>query len=89
MCIVMSLQPSLSEPLSQRDNKHSEAAHRKSKQHSSTIPAPPSHPPHCYKAYQLYTLYRGKNGKIMQVGTDHWLSPYTSAVDMSLGPHFT
>ncbi|XP_061098170.1 ankyrin repeat domain-containing protein 6b isoform X1 [Conger conger] len=58
--------PSLSEPLSQRDNKHSEAAPRKNKQHASTIPAPTSQPPHCYKAYQLYTLYRGKNGKIMQ-----------------------
>ncbi|XP_035279883.1 ankyrin repeat domain-containing protein 6b isoform X1 [Anguilla anguilla] len=59
--------PSLSEPLCQRENKHSEAAHRKKgKQHNSAQPAPPAQPPHCYKAYQLYTLYRGKNGKIMQ-----------------------
>ncbi|KAG9347419.1 hypothetical protein JZ751_004986 [Albula glossodonta] len=59
--------PSLSEPLSQRENKHSDAVHRKkSKQHGSALPAPPPPPPHSYKAYQLYTLYRGKNGKIMQ-----------------------
>ncbi|KAJ8356061.1 hypothetical protein SKAU_G00188550 [Synaphobranchus kaupii] len=59
--------PSLSEPLCQRENKHSEAAHRKKgRQSGSTLPVPPQPPPHCYKAYQLYTLYRGKNGKIMQ-----------------------
>ncbi|KAJ8270797.1 hypothetical protein GJAV_G00119390 [Gymnothorax javanicus] len=59
--------PSLSEPLCQRDGKHSEAAlKKKGKKHDSTHLAPPNPPPHCYKAYQLYTLYRGRNGKIMQ-----------------------
>ncbi|KAJ8409754.1 hypothetical protein AAFF_G00218130 [Aldrovandia affinis] len=59
--------PSLSDPLSQRENKQSDSVHRKkSKQHCATVSGPPPPLPHSYKAYQLYTLYRGKNGKIMQ-----------------------
>ncbi|XP_036405940.1 ankyrin repeat domain-containing protein 6b [Megalops cyprinoides] len=59
--------PSLSDPLSQRETKRSDAAQRKrGKQQSSAPLAPPPPLPHSYKAYQLYTLYRGKDGKIMQ-----------------------
>ncbi|XP_076872494.1 ankyrin repeat domain-containing protein 6b isoform X2 [Brachyhypopomus gauderio] len=55
--------PSLSDPLSSRQNKHTEERKR------SRLKAPPTTPvapPHSYKAYQLYTLYRDKEGKIMQ-----------------------
>uniref|UniRef100_A0A8C9V800 Ankyrin repeat domain 6b n=1 Tax=Scleropages formosus TaxID=113540 RepID=A0A8C9V800_SCLFO len=59
--------PSLSDPLSRRENKHIETAHRKrSKVPGSSPPLPQPLPPHSYKAYQLYTLYRDKDGKIMQ-----------------------
>uniref|UniRef100_A0A8C8D4P5 Ankyrin repeat domain 6b n=1 Tax=Oncorhynchus tshawytscha TaxID=74940 RepID=A0A8C8D4P5_ONCTS len=61
-CAVVPLQPSLSEPLRRRENKHGEK--RRGKLRSSS-PQPPL-PPHNYKAYQLYTLYRGKDGKVMQ-----------------------
>uniref|UniRef100_A0A8C9SMH3 Ankyrin repeat domain 6b n=1 Tax=Scleropages formosus TaxID=113540 RepID=A0A8C9SMH3_SCLFO len=66
ICSVL-LQPSLSDPLSRRENKHIETAHRKrSKVPGSSPPLPQPLPPHSYKAYQLYTLYRDKDGKIMQ-----------------------
>uniref|UniRef100_A0A3P9A9J6 Ankyrin repeat domain 6b n=1 Tax=Esox lucius TaxID=8010 RepID=A0A3P9A9J6_ESOLU len=55
-------QPSLSEPLRRRENKHGEKRWGKLR---GSSPQPPI-PPHNYKAYQLYTLYRGKDGKIMQ-----------------------
>uniref|UniRef100_A0AAY4BB58 Ankyrin repeat domain 6b n=1 Tax=Denticeps clupeoides TaxID=299321 RepID=A0AAY4BB58_9TELE len=55
-------QPSLSDPLSRRENKRGDK--KKSKGSSPHAASPP--PPHNYKAYQLYTLYRGKDGKIMQ-----------------------
>ncbi|KAM9420502.1 ankyrin repeat domain-containing protein 6-like isoform 6-T6 [Salvelinus alpinus] len=55
-------EPSLSEPLRRRGNKHGEK--RRGKLRGSS-PQPPL-PPHNYKAYQLYTLYRGKDGKVMQ-----------------------
>uniref|UniRef100_A0A8C7T072 Ankyrin repeat domain 6 n=1 Tax=Oncorhynchus mykiss TaxID=8022 RepID=A0A8C7T072_ONCMY len=61
-CAVVPLQPSLSEPLRRRENKHGEK--RRGKLRGSS-PQPPL-PPHNYKAYQLYTLYRGKDGKVMQ-----------------------
>ncbi|XP_028858213.1 ankyrin repeat domain-containing protein 6b isoform X2 [Denticeps clupeoides] len=54
--------PSLSDPLSRRENKRGDK--KKSKGSSPHAASPP--PPHNYKAYQLYTLYRGKDGKIMQ-----------------------
>ncbi|MBN3306025.1 ANKR6 protein, partial [Amia calva] len=60
-------QPSLSDPISKRENQRSETTRKKRNQlHSSSPPAPLPPPPHSYKAYQLYTLYRGKDGKIMQ-----------------------
>ncbi|XP_030637272.1 ankyrin repeat domain-containing protein 6b isoform X2 [Chanos chanos] len=57
--------PSLSDPLSRRENNRGEAAQKKKNKPrgSSPLAVPP---PHSYKAYQLYTLYRGKDGKIMQ-----------------------
>ncbi|XP_066547213.1 ankyrin repeat domain-containing protein 6b isoform X2 [Amia ocellicauda] len=59
--------PSLSDPISKRENQRSETTRKKRNQlHSSSPPAPLPPPPHSYKAYQLYTLYRGKDGKIMQ-----------------------
>uniref|UniRef100_A0A8C7F1C0 Ankyrin repeat domain 6 n=1 Tax=Oncorhynchus kisutch TaxID=8019 RepID=A0A8C7F1C0_ONCKI len=61
-CAVMPLQPSLSEPLRRRENKHGEKRQGKLR---GSFPQPPL-PPHNYKAYQLYTLYRGKDGKVMQ-----------------------
>uniref|UniRef100_A0A4W5PHW0 Ankyrin repeat domain 6b n=1 Tax=Hucho hucho TaxID=62062 RepID=A0A4W5PHW0_9TELE len=61
-CAVVPLQPSLSDPLRRRENKHGEK--RRGKLRDSS-PQPPL-PPHNYKAYQLYTLYRGKDGKVMQ-----------------------
>uniref|UniRef100_A0A674E0U9 Ankyrin repeat domain 6b n=1 Tax=Salmo trutta TaxID=8032 RepID=A0A674E0U9_SALTR len=61
-CAVVPLQPSLSEPIRRRENKHGEM--RRGKLLLSS-PQPPL-PPHNYKAYQLYTLYRGKDGKVMQ-----------------------
>uniref|UniRef100_A0A8C7CPA0 Ankyrin repeat domain 6 n=1 Tax=Oncorhynchus kisutch TaxID=8019 RepID=A0A8C7CPA0_ONCKI len=62
ICAVMPLQPSLSEPLRRRENKHGEKRQGKLR---GSFPQPPL-PPHNYKAYQLYTLYRGKDGKVMQ-----------------------
>uniref|UniRef100_A0A674E274 Ankyrin repeat domain 6b n=1 Tax=Salmo trutta TaxID=8032 RepID=A0A674E274_SALTR len=62
VCAVVPLQPSLSEPIRRRENKHGEM--RRGKLLLSS-PQPPL-PPHNYKAYQLYTLYRGKDGKVMQ-----------------------
>uniref|UniRef100_A0A8C7NED2 Ankyrin repeat domain 6 n=1 Tax=Oncorhynchus mykiss TaxID=8022 RepID=A0A8C7NED2_ONCMY len=59
-CGVMSLQPSLSDPLRRRENKHGK------KRRGQLRGSSPQPPPHNYKAYQLYTLYRGKDGKIMQ-----------------------
>ncbi|KAG7331736.1 hypothetical protein KOW79_005705 [Hemibagrus wyckioides] len=55
--------PSLSDPLSSRENKCKEQRKR-SKSRASPSRAVP--PPHSYKAYQLYTLYRDKDGKVMQ-----------------------
>uniref|UniRef100_A0A4W4HED4 Ankyrin repeat domain 6b n=1 Tax=Electrophorus electricus TaxID=8005 RepID=A0A4W4HED4_ELEEL len=55
--------PSLSDPVSSRQNKHTEEKKR-SKQKAP--PPTTCAPPHSYKAYQLYTLYRGKDGRIMQ-----------------------
>ncbi|MCJ8749976.1 hypothetical protein PDJAM_G00193700 [Pangasius djambal] len=55
--------PSLSDPLSSRENKCKEQRKR-SKSRASPPRAVP--PPHSYKAYQLYTLYRDKDGKVMQ-----------------------
>ncbi|XP_036003040.1 ankyrin repeat domain-containing protein 6b isoform X4 [Fundulus heteroclitus] len=57
--------PSLSEPLRQRETRHTEAIHRRKNKPQGASPYA-SIPPHSYKAYQLYTLYRGKDGKIMQ-----------------------
>lgn len=57
----MSLQPSLSDPLRRKGNKHGK------KRGGQLRGSSPQAPPHNYKAYQLYTLYRGKDGKIMQV----------------------
>uniref|UniRef100_A0A8C8LW25 Ankyrin repeat domain 6b n=1 Tax=Oncorhynchus tshawytscha TaxID=74940 RepID=A0A8C8LW25_ONCTS len=53
-------QPSLSDPLRRRENKHGK------KRRGQLRGSSPQPPPHNYKAYQLYTLYRGKDGKIMQ-----------------------
>lgn len=63
VCVCV-LQPSLSDPLSSRENKCKEQ-----KKRSKTRVSPPRAvpPPHSYKAYQLYTLYRDKDGKVMQV----------------------
>ncbi|KAF5892612.1 ankyrin repeat domain-containing protein 6, partial [Clarias magur] len=55
--------PSLSDPISIRENKSKEQR-KKSKTRASPPRAVP--PPHSYKAYQLYTLYRDKDGKVMQ-----------------------
>ncbi|KAI4882682.1 hypothetical protein NFI96_024383 [Prochilodus magdalenae] len=55
--------PSLSDPLSRRENKHTEQKKKNKARPSPPIAVPP---PHSYKAYQLYTLYRDKDGKIMQ-----------------------
>ncbi|XP_048841747.1 ankyrin repeat domain-containing protein 6b isoform X2 [Brienomyrus brachyistius] len=56
--------PSLSEPLSRRENKRAEAANRKKDRAGG--PASPPPPPHGLKAYQLYTLYRAEDGRVMQ-----------------------
>uniref|UniRef100_A0A3B3TEW2 Ankyrin repeat domain 6b n=1 Tax=Paramormyrops kingsleyae TaxID=1676925 RepID=A0A3B3TEW2_9TELE len=56
--------PSLSEPLSRRENKRAEAANRKKGRAGG--PASPPPPPHGLKAYQLYTLYRAEDGRVMQ-----------------------
>uniref|UniRef100_A0A8C8GAV1 Ankyrin repeat domain 6b n=1 Tax=Oncorhynchus tshawytscha TaxID=74940 RepID=A0A8C8GAV1_ONCTS len=53
-------EPSLSDPLRRRENKHGK------KRRGQLRGSSPQPPPHNYKAYQLYTLYRGKDGKIMQ-----------------------
>ncbi|XP_076128248.1 ankyrin repeat domain-containing protein 6b isoform X1 [Alosa pseudoharengus] len=58
--------PSLSEPLTRRENKRGDPAQKKRGKVRGTSPQAPLPPPHNYKAYQLYTLYRGKDGKIMQ-----------------------
>ncbi|XP_066532721.1 ankyrin repeat domain-containing protein 6b isoform X2 [Hoplias malabaricus] len=55
--------PSLSDPLSRRENKQTEQRKKSKLRPSPPIAVPP---PHSYKAYQLYTLYRDKDGKIMQ-----------------------
>ncbi|XP_060739946.1 ankyrin repeat domain-containing protein 6b [Tachysurus vachellii] len=59
--------PSLSDPLSSRENKCKEQRKR-SKSRTSPPRAVP--PPHSYKAYQLYTLYRDQDGKVMQAPLD-------------------
>lgn len=61
------MQPSLSDPLTRRENKCGEPVQKKRGKVRGTSPQAPLPPPHNYKAYQLYTLYRNKDGKIMQV----------------------
>ncbi|XP_031437715.1 ankyrin repeat domain-containing protein 6b isoform X2 [Clupea harengus] len=58
--------PSLSDPLTRRENKCGEPVQKKRGKVRGTSPQAPLPPPHNYKAYQLYTLYRNKDGKIMQ-----------------------
>ncbi|TSL47566.1 Ankyrin repeat domain-containing protein 6 [Bagarius yarrelli] len=55
--------PSLSDPLSSRENKCKEPERKRNLRASPSRAVPP---PHSYKAYQLYTLYRDKDGKVMQ-----------------------
>ncbi|KAL2081971.1 hypothetical protein ACEWY4_021789 [Coilia grayii] len=58
--------PSLSEPLTRRENKQGEPVQKRRGKARGSSPHTKVPPPHNYKAYQLYTLYRGKDGKIMQ-----------------------
>ena len=61
-------QPSLSDPPRRLETRLGESAQQKRSKQRGGSPHSPL-PPHNYKAYQLYTLYRGRDGKVMQVGS--------------------